>query len=55
MKASAIVGGKVVTFDLSRGLAAAHRPNKGRTVTAAQAVAAVEATRRDLARIRAFA
>ena len=55
MKASAIVDGKVVTFELSRGLAAAHRRNKGRAITAAEAIFAVEAKRRDHARRRASA
>ena len=42
MKATAIVNGRVVTFSLSRGLAAAQRRNGGRTLTAAQAIASVE-------------
>ena len=41
MKATAIVNGRVVTFSLSRGLAAAQRRNSGRTLTAAQAIAFV--------------
>jgi len=49
VKARAIVNGRVVQFSLSRGLAAAHRHNRGRTMTAAQAVAFVETKRKERA------
>jgi hypothetical protein len=55
MKAQAVVNGKVVAFELSRGLSAAHRKNRGRSCTEGEAVAFVEAKRRELARKRAAA
>jgi hypothetical protein len=46
MYATAVVGGKVVRFRLSPGLARAHRQNRGKTMTEAEAVAFVETKRR---------
>ena len=53
MYATAIVGGKVVRFKLSPALARAHRQNRGKTMTEAEAVAFVETKRRDRALRRA--
>ena len=53
MYATAVVGGKVVRFKLSPGLARAHRRNQGKTMTEAEAVAFVEAKRRARALRRA--
>jgi hypothetical protein len=56
MKATAIVNGKVVSFRLSRGLAAAHRRNSGQSLSATQAVDLVERLRRRRTeKLRAFA
>jgi hypothetical protein len=46
MRATAIVRGKVVQFRLSPGLAKAQQRNRGKQMTAEQAVAFVEAKRR---------
>lgn len=46
MTGTAVVRGKVVRFRLSPGLARAHQKNRGKTMTAAQAVAFVEEKRR---------
>jgi hypothetical protein len=46
MYARAIVEGKVIRFKLSPALARAHRENRGKTMTAQQAVEFVEAKRR---------
>lgn len=46
MYATAVVEGKVVRFKLSPALAQAHRENRGKTMTEAEAVAFVEAKRR---------
>ena len=46
MKATAIVKGKVITFMLAPGLAAAHRRHTGERMSEAEAVAFVEAKRR---------
>jgi hypothetical protein len=53
MYATAIVGGKVVRFRLSPALARAHRENRGKTMTEAEAVAFVETKRRARALRRA--
>ena len=53
MHATAIVGGKVVRFRLSPALARAHRENRGKTMTEAEAVAFVETKRRARALRRA--
>jgi hypothetical protein len=45
MYATAIVGGKIVQFKLSRALARAHRQNRRKNVTNAKAIAFVEAIR----------
>ena len=52
MKATAIVEGKVVSFELSRGLAAAHRRNKGRVMSEAEAINFIESKREEHARKR---
>jgi hypothetical protein len=46
MKAQAIVNGRCVSFVLSRGLAAAHKRNAGRPMSAPEAIMNVEARRR---------
>jgi hypothetical protein len=46
MRATAIVNGKLVSFPLSKGLAASHRRNRGLSMTPAQAVQFVETKRR---------
>ena len=53
MRATAIVGGKVVRFKLSPALARAHRQNRGKAMTEAEAVAFVETKRRARALRRA--
>jgi hypothetical protein len=53
MHATAIVGGKVVRFKLSPALARAHRQNRGKAMTEAEAVAFVETKRRARALRRA--
>jgi hypothetical protein len=53
MHATAIVDGKVVRFKLSPALARAHRQNRGKTMTEAEAVAFVETKRRARALRRA--
>src|SRR5207253_10989256 len=53
MHATAIVGGKVVRFKLSPALARAHRQNRGKPITEAEAVAFVETKRRARALRRA--
>jgi hypothetical protein len=53
MYATAVVGGKVVRFKLSPALARAHRQNRGKTMTEAEAVAFVETKRRARALRRA--
>jgi hypothetical protein len=53
MYATAVVGGKVVRFKLSPALARAHRQNRGKAMTEAEAVAVVEAKRRARALRRA--
>jgi hypothetical protein len=53
MYATAVVGGKVVRFKLSPALARAHRQNRGKAMTEAEAVAFVEAKRRARALRRA--
>jgi hypothetical protein len=55
MKATAIVKGKVVTFQLSPGLAAAHRRNRGKSLDEAGAIEFVEKKRRQRAQRRASA
>ena len=45
-KANAIVKGKVISFNLLRGMVAAHRRNKGRSLDEAEAVEYVESKRR---------
>jgi hypothetical protein len=47
MNVSAIVGGKLIKLKLSAGLAAAWRQNKGRRMSAAEAVRFVETKRRE--------
>ena len=42
MYATAVVGGKVVRFRLSPAMARAHRQNRGKTMTEAEAIAFVE-------------
>ena len=46
MYATAVVGGKVVRYKLSPTLARAHRQNRGKAMTEAEAVAFVETKRR---------
>jgi hypothetical protein len=46
MKGYAIVNGKSVSFALSRGLAAAHRCNAGRSMSASESIMNVEGLRR---------
>jgi len=46
MKGYAIVNGKCVSFVLSRGLAAAHKRNAGRSISASEAIMNVEGRRR---------
>jgi len=46
MYATAVVGGKVVRFKLSPALARAHRQNRGKAMTEAEAIAFVENKRR---------
>ena len=53
MYATASVGGKVVRFKLSPALARAHRQNRGKAMTEAEAVAFVETKRRARALRRA--
>jgi hypothetical protein len=53
MYATAVVGGKVVRFKLSPALARAHRQNRGKVMTEADAVAFGEAKRRARALRRA--
>lgn len=53
MYATAVVGGKVVRFKLSPALARAHRQNRGKAMTEADAVAFVETKRRARALRRA--
>ena len=53
MHATAIIGGKVVRFKLSPALARAHRQNRGKAMTEAEAVAFVETKRRARALRRA--
>ena len=53
MYATAVVGGKVVRFKLSPALARAHRQNRGKAMTDAEAVAFVETKRRARALRRA--
>ncbi len=53
MYATAVVGGKVVRFKLSPALARAHRQNRGKAMTKADAVAFVETKRRARALRRA--
>ena len=53
MYATAVVGGKVVRFKLSPALARAHRQNRGKSMTEAEAVAFVETKRRARALRRA--
>jgi hypothetical protein len=53
MHATAVVGGKVVRFKLSPALVRAHRQNRGKTMSEAEAVAFVETRRRARALRRA--
>jgi hypothetical protein len=53
MYATAVVEGKVVRLKLSPALARAHRQNRGKTMTEREAVAFVEANRRERALRRA--
>jgi hypothetical protein len=53
MYATAVVGGKVVRFKLSPALARAHRQNRGKSMTEAEAFAFVENKRRARALRRA--
>ena len=53
MYATAVVGGKVVRFKLSPALARAHRQNRGKAMTEAEAIAFVETKRRARALRRA--
>jgi hypothetical protein len=46
MYATAVVRGKVVRFKLSPALARAHRENRGKSMTEAEAVAFAESKRR---------
>jgi hypothetical protein len=46
MYATAVVGGKVVRFKLSPALARAHRQNRGKAMTEAEAVAFFVETKR---------
>jgi hypothetical protein len=46
MYATAVIGGKVVRFKLSPALARAHRQNRGKSMTEAEAIAFVENKRR---------
>ena len=45
MKTTAIVRGKVISFDLSPGMAAAHRRNKGKCMGEVEAIEYVESKR----------
>jgi hypothetical protein len=56
MYAKAVVGGKVVRFKLSPALARAHRENRGKSMTEAEALAFVETKRRAraLRRVRPY-
>jgi len=47
MKGYAIVNGRCVSFVLSRGLAAAHKRNAGRSMSASESIMIVEGRRRD--------
>jgi hypothetical protein len=53
MYPTAVVGGKVVRFKLSPALARAHRQNRDKAMTEAEAVAFVETKRRARALRRA--
>jgi hypothetical protein len=53
MYATTVVGGKVIRFKLSPALVRAHRQNRGKSMTEAEAVAFVEAKRRARAERRA--
>jgi hypothetical protein len=53
MQAKAIVGGRLVSFQLSPELSRAHRVNAGKTMTDKEAVAFIEKKRRALALRRA--
>ena len=53
MQATAIVEGKVIRFRLSPALARAHRENRGKSLSTAEAVAFVERRRRPRALRRA--
>jgi Trk-type K+ transport system membrane component len=53
MHATAVAGGKVVRFEFSPALARAHRQNRGKAMTEAEAVAFVETKRRARALRRA--
>jgi hypothetical protein len=53
MYATAVVGGKVVRFKLSPALARAHRENRGREITEAEAIAGVGSVPRARAARRA--
>jgi hypothetical protein len=53
MYATVVVGGKVVRFKLSPALARAHRQNRGKSMTEAEAIAFVENKRRARALRRA--
>jgi hypothetical protein len=53
MQAKAIVGDRLVSFQLSPELACAHRANAGKTMTDKEAVAFVEKKRRVFALRRA--
>ena len=53
MYTTAVVGGKVVRFKLSPALARAHRQNRGKSMTEAEAIALVENKRRTRALRRA--
>ena len=53
MTATAIVGGKVVKFQLPPALAKAHKRNVGKTMTDQEAIDFVESKRRELALRRA--
>ena len=55
MRATAIVQGKVVRFELSPALARAHRKNRDGTMTETEAIAFVEAKQRASAKRRARA
>jgi len=53
MYATAVAGGKAARFKLSPALARAHRQNRGKTMTEAEALAFVETKRRARALRRA--